>query len=385
MHNISLVYDIPFDQEEIKQLAVNLQGKREYDQTESISKEINDFVFESLSVIKNKFGPDFLADLNFRIGLALHTKPLISRLQSHIQISNNMTFGIKQKYSYAFDLASEYSFQLTKKYNVRLSDDEIAYLALHFIVGLQKIEKLNANKKILIISEQRKRNTVLIQQQILQWFREEICSIDLASSTELGRINLNEFDAILTTNEKALELVPHAVQINFFPTQTDHIKIEMALSGITNSKDILQNFHPELFYAGGLHTKNETIELLCDKAEKLYPSNGKLLKSVMLHEMIANTYFGNDIAMPHPDIPVCEKSFICVAIPKKPIFWENNQTVELVLLVSIEKDNPAALQIWQYLSYFISDEDLLQQIIQNPTYSNFIEVVTKFYQNLLGR
>ena len=173
--------------------------------------------------------------------------------------------------------------------------------------------------------------------------------------------------------------------INFFLTEADHQKIEMALSGITNSADVLHHFHKHLFYAGPCASKSELIQILCGKSESMFPTSGRLLHSIMLHETITSTYFGNGVAMPHPDQPMTDQSFISVGIPDKPLLWEGEESASLVLLVSIEKDNPAALQIWQYLSYLLSDEDIIQRIIDNPTYENFTDSIAFFYRRLLGR
>ncbi|NLH92560.1 MAG: PRD domain-containing protein [Atopobium sp.] len=385
IHKICDAYQVDYSSEEVKSLALNLQCKQEYSQSDSISQEINDFVFHTLQAIRDKYGIDFTGDLNLRINLAMHTKPLIARMQSNVLLKNSMTFNIKQKYSFAFDLASEYSYHLSRKFGIKLTDDEISYLALHFIVGLQKTEHNRNGKHVLLISEQRKSNTILIQQQLLQWFSDTVFSLDLANMQDLHDINISGYDVILTTDENTVAQVPNAILINFFLNENDHIKIDMALCGIINSNDILRHFFPDLFYAGPVSSKEDLIKLLCGQAEKRFPTDGKLYQSVKLHEEIANTYFGNAMAMPHPDQPMSVQSFICVGIPDKPLKWDNEENIRLVFLVCLEKNNPAALQIWQYLSFLISDEDRIMEIASHPTYDYFIQVITDFYKKILGR
>ena len=384
IHSLCDTYQLEYSVEEVKALALSLQCKQEYSETDSISKDINDFVFTALQIIRDKYDIDFTGDLNLRINLAMHMKPLIARIQSQVFLKNPMTFTIKQKYSFAFDLASEYSFQISQKYGVRLSDDEVSYLALHFIVGLQKSEKAPCGKPILLISEQRKSNTILIQQQLLQWFPDSVCTIDLANQYELSSVDISHYDVVLTTSRNTLKDIPNAVLINFFLNETDRIKINMALSGIKTIDDILNNFNKTMFFAGDISSKDELIKTLCTKAEHVYPTDGELHRSVQLHETIANTYFGNTIAMPHPDQPMSEKSFICVGIPSTPLKWDSqDENVKLVFLVCLQKNNPVALQLWQYLSFLISDEEIIKTIVQHPTYDNFIIAITEFYNRIL--
>lgn len=381
----SLVFNIPCDEEEIKFLATEIQCKREYDENNSISEEINNFVFSALKEIKRKFNIDFLANMDLRISLALHTNPLINRLKNDMQLNNALALEVKQSFPYAYDLANEYAYSVFRKYDIKPNEDEIAYLALHFIAAIKNDERANANQKVLLISEQRKSNTILIQQQILNWFKNDILTVTTINIIEIESTNLDEYDAILTTTEEVLQIIPSAVMISFFPSEKDRVKIEMAFSGITRASEVMKSFHPELFYCGEVSDKNELINILCDKAIEFYSLDESFRESVMFHESIANTFFGNKLSMPHPDTYITEESFICVGIPSSPIQWDEEPDVSLVLLVSIRKNDPKALRLWQYLSFLINDDTLLKQILQTPTYENFYNVLSKFYKKIFDK
>ena len=381
----ALVFNIPCDEGEIKFLATEIQCKREYDEHNSISEEINNFVFGALKEIKRKFNIDFLANMDLRISLALHTNPLITRLKNNMQLNNALALEVKQSYPYAYDLANEYAYSVFREYNIKPNEDEIAYLALHFIAAIKNDERANANQKVLLISEQRKSNTILIQQQILNWFKNDIFTVTTINIIEIDSTNLDEYDAILTTTEEVLQIIPSAVMISFFPSEKDRVKIEMAFSGITRASEVMKSFHKELFYYGEVTDKNELINILCDKAIEYYSLDESFRESVMFHESIANTFFGNKLSMPHPDTYITEESFICVGIPSTPIQWDEEPEVQLVLLVSIRKNDPKALRLWQYLSFLINDDTLLKQILHIPIYDNFYNVLSKFYKKIFDK
>ena len=82
---------------------------------------------------------------------------------------------------------------------------------------------------------------------------------------------------------------------------------------------------------------------------------------------------------------ITSDSFICVGIPATPIQWDDQSDVRLVLLVSIQKDNPSALNIWQYLSYFITSDTVLSEILKDPTWDHFISVIDSFFREKIGR
>lgn len=51
--------------------------------------------------------------MSLRIALALHTLPLIPRMRLNMQLTNLMTFEIKQKYIIAFNVATLYAEELS--------------------------------------------------------------------------------------------------------------------------------------------------------------------------------------------------------------------------------------------------------------------------------
>ena len=93
------IYNFEFNDDEIFFLALNLYGKREFDKQEFITDEINNLVFLGLYKIKEIFGLDFTSNLNLRISLGLHILPLLTRINTNMQLRNIMTFNIKQKYT----------------------------------------------------------------------------------------------------------------------------------------------------------------------------------------------------------------------------------------------------------------------------------------------
>ena len=100
------------------------------------------------------------------------------------------------------------------------------------------------------------------------------------------------------------------------------------------------------------------------------------METIEAREDISPTYFGNHIAVPHPLTPLSKDTFVSVAILDKPIRWDATHMVQLIMLVSVEKNNPKAFQIWHYLSNLVRNDDTLDMILKNPTYEAFIQSLT---------
>ncbi|GAA6428133.1 BglG family transcription antiterminator [Dielma fastidiosa] len=374
-------YSLPYTESEVILLALNLQGKREYDQQEYISDEINKKIYHGLQQINENYNLDLTNDLNLRISLGLHILPLLSRLKTGMLLKNIMTYTIKQKFPFAFDIASTFTYSILPEYKERLSDDEISYLALHFSVSLNQTTPVANRKDILLICSQQKSETILIQQKIKQWFNN-INEIKTVSASMVKPEIFDDYNAILTTESKIAEAYPKAMLVNYFLTDTDYQKIEMALNGFTSVKDILDKFDEDLFYYGNVKDKYEMIDILFKKAKKKFKLSDELYDSVMLHEKIASSCFGNKLAIPHPERLITDCTFIAVGIPKEEIIWEGDTSINLVMLVSIDKNNVRAYQLWYYLSFLISNKDMLNRITKVPTYENLISIINDVYKNL---
>ena len=372
------IYNFEFNDDEIFFLALNLYGKREFDKQEFITDEINNLVFLGLYKIKEIFGLDFTSNLNLRISLGLHILPLLTRINTNMQLRNIMTFNIKQKYTLAYDLASTFTNTIIPS-DKKILDDEIAYVALHFVNYIDE-NSPQKKKRMLIISSLRRSETILLQNNILRNF-PSIKEVKIIPKNSLSTTNVNNYTVICTTENDIFINNNKIQKISYFLNDTDIKKIELLLDGFNGPKDILDCFSEDLFYYGDAPSKNAVIKWLYEMAYKQGLADEKLYHSIMNHENVTSTYFGNYLAIPHPEIFLSETSFISVAILPKPILWDD-EYVDIVFLVSIQKNNPNAFKLWSYLSFLISNNTTLEEIKKEPTFQNLSKVISKIYEDL---
>lgn len=372
------IYNFEFNDDEIFFLALNLYGKREFDKQEFITDEINNLVFLGLYKIKEIFGLDFTSNLNLRISLGLHILPLLTRINTNMQLRNIMTFNIKQKYTLAYDLASTFTNTIIPS-DKKILDDEVAYVALHFVNYIDE-NSPQKKKRMLIISSLRRSETILLQNNILRNF-PSIKEVKIIPKNSLSTTNVNNYNVICTTENDIFINNNKIQKISYFLNDTDIKKIELLLDGFNGPKDILDCFSEDLFYYGDAPSKNAVIKWLYEMAYKQGLADEKLYHSIMNHENVTSTYFGNYLAIPHPEIFLSETSFISVAILPKPILWDD-EYVDIVFLVSIQKNNPNAFKLWSYLSFLISNNTTLEEIKKEPTFQNLSKVISKIYEDL---
>lgn len=105
-----------------------------------------------------------------------------------------------------------------------------------------------------------------------------------------------------------------------------------------------------------------------------------LVVGSMMEEYTCGMIFGTPVSSSRR-ITFSLPTFIAVAVLDEKIRWEEDQ-VNVVFLVSIEKDNLLAYKLWHYLSYLISNEAAIQALNQTLTYEHLIETVKKIYEDI---
>mgnify|MGYP000113871800 CR=1 FL=1 len=125
--------------EEVAYLTMHLCGKNSKQLSNNyINQEILDIVKEMLMIIEKVANIPFQADLNLQLALSLHLIPLVKRIQYGTFMHNPLKDEIKSKLIMAYELAVKACVVINQRFNCTLSEDEIAYFALHINLSLEQ-------------------------------------------------------------------------------------------------------------------------------------------------------------------------------------------------------------------------------------------------------
>ncbi|BDR57711.1 BglG family transcription antiterminator [Xylocopilactobacillus apicola] len=361
---------------EILSLAIYIRGKSDLE-NEYISKNVDEFIKASLGEIKEKFNIDFAQEIELRVSLALHIIPLLTRIEFNIQNKNHLLKQIKRSFPLAFDMGAYMGMLIQKKINKKIEEGEIAYLAIYFNQYLIKLNGLSGLQRILIITNLKRSEDILLKQRLVTWFANEIAEIKIINFYELEEIKFDDYDVIFTTEPGHDEL--GAILINQYPDDSEYTKIKLAIDGFRNVEEITQLFSSERFVVGDFKTKQEVLNRLCQiSASKIATDKTELLEAVNLREDLGSSYFGNQIALPHPLNPFSVGTFVSVVVIKNSLAWDEDQNqVHLALLVVIEKNNTKVFQLWDYLGQMIKSHHFVERVLNKPTYGRFISELTE--------
>ncbi|WP_428910850.1 BglG family transcription antiterminator [Niallia sp. Krafla_26] len=335
---------VSFNKSEIKYLAIHLAGKRMLDGNKSgknlvISGRIDQLVTEILEKIYESFKIDFRDNLDLRMSLSQHIVPLEVRLKFDMTMKNPLLNEIKERFLFAYSIATFACGIIGQHYNKLLDENEIAYFAMSFELALQR-DKYNIRKKnILIVCSSGKGSAQLLKHQYLERFGNYINEIETCDVHTLASRSLDNIDYIFTTVPIKAKVKVPILEVQYFLENKDAQHVFEVLTRDTG-ENITQYYSESLFFADlDLSTKEEVLQYMCQRIQEIEDVPDDFQDAVFARERLAPTEFGNFVAIPHPSRTLSKKTFACVAILKKPIIWEK-QEVQVVFLVSIE-DQPS--------------------------------------------
>lgn len=377
------IFNTPISESEINHLAISLRGKSNYSDDSYITQEIDEFVLNSLMLIKNKFSVDFIDNIQLRVSLSLHLIPLLIRLKYNMQLKNELLNDMKKSFQVALDIASSFSYHIQEKYGYVLSEDEISYLAIYFNSALEEQLENEGTNRILIISSLKRSETLLLRERMNFWFSNSISELIIEDIFSVAKEDLHKFDVICTTEKNDFYKTNKAILISQFPTIDDYRKIKLNLDGFKSKDDFLRLFKRDMFTIDKFRDKTELLNKLSsmikDENCDIYTINTEVLK----REAMGGTYFGCGVAMPHPIYPVTSKTHISIALVNEGINWDDEgNKAYIVILVSMEKNNSKAFKIWSYLTELVSNEIYVNAIKEDMTYENFIKQLSRILDEI---
>lgn len=372
---ISRRFFVKVTEEEIGYFALYLGVKGNNRDSGAITKEMDQFIRESLEAIKQNFGVDLTDNINLRVTLALHCMSLQIRIKYDMQMKNEMLDYIRETFPLGYDISTYFAFLLQKKYGKRVTEDETALLAVHFYSSLLELNNGSNKIKILVISSMINSMTLLMKQTLLRWFSNYVSAIDFVNAVDVTEDMLDEYEIFLTTEKEEFFEKGLAMYVDPFPTQHDYMNIKLNIDGFKNIEDVVAIFDPQLFTSVKKEEKEKVLKMVCDQASECYDVED-LYSQVLQREEIGSTFFSKQIAVPHPLYAVSSDTFVSVLVSKQPIIWDEEENeVNLVMLMHIGKNNPQAFQLWDYFSKIFADKSLVESLIEQPTYENFIRLM----------
>lgn len=378
---IENTFDITLPNSEVCYLTQHLSGKKHFEFNSDsfdmkIDEKISFLVNKILRSIFDQTRMDFYNDLDLKLNLALHMIPFVERVQNGMMIRNPIIYDIKEKYNFAYELASIGLSSVCEELNTKISEDEISFFALHFILALKrKREEINPSN-ILIVCNTGRASSQLLAYQIQKEFGSKINTIQIIEYHMLNHINFESYDIIFSTVPISKKLPLPIHYIDNLLSEDDFKSIGRCLEEDKPRFHLSELLSEHLFFKDIMaNTKEEAIYELAMKIKKNVKLPHNFYELVLEREQFASTELSNLIAIPHPNEAITSTTFIAVGILKRPITWSKRQ-VQIIFLISIMPNNKQDLRdFYEGLVEFTNIEQNTLTLLQTPTYKQLLSLL----------
>lgn len=344
---VSERFSVSLPEEEIAYISIHLSGKQALrvmegeSSTVIISDEVWDAVAEMLDLVYRGFHFDFRDDLELRMSLAQHIVPLTVRLRYRLRLENPLLSDIKSRFPLAYSMANDASTVLARRYGAECSEDEIGYLALAFALALERLRDEAPKKNILIVCASGAGSAKLLEYRYRQQFGPYVNEILTSDAAHINQIDLSRIDYVFTTVPLDRELPVPVRLVNFFLDDRDVEDMRGVLSASSEGDlvaETLSYLDDRLFIPHGVFAGKEgALRALCSCVAETRSVPPDFIQRVFERESLAQTAFGNRVAMPHPMEPCSDDTFVAVLLLDEPVAW-GQQQVQAIFLVSIARE-----------------------------------------------
>lgn len=189
------------------------------------TEESIELVTDFLIVLTRKYEVDLIGNSEFKEKLILYVAPMLHRLKFKHSIGNKINENVKQIHPLEFKMASEMAVLVKEKYNMRVPEDELAYIAVHLAAIYKKwCQKLNS----VIVCDYDESIISYIKSRILNQFEDRIKVVSCITFRQLisGKTEVfKDVDFIITTSSVADKTNLPFVQVSPVMDQKDFDKL----------------------------------------------------------------------------------------------------------------------------------------------------------------
>lgn len=334
-----------------------------------LDKSVRNFIKK----VSNILDIDLTHDEHLKDMLISHIGPMIFRLQKSISVNNPVAEEVKKQYSVLYNVVWLSVRELTEEFNIKMTADEAAFLAIHVQIAVEKVHK---SLNILVICPHGIATSELIISKLKRIIldTDKVIKVDF---DDLDKIDLNNIDFIVSSVKlpdikvPVFEVSPVITEQEmneiglFYNNDLDKNRLLKSSEKIeTNNNLIRELLEDNVLLKSKAKNKEEVFKEILNISNKFNLKNTLFLDSIIKREKMGSTSVYTGISIPHCDPKYVNRSQLGIITLEKPIQWGNN-LIKVVLLIAITDED---LDI---------TKDILISVYRKIEDKNFIEELWK--------
>ena len=369
IEKIEKEFHVEVPKNEEKYIALHLACKESLTEMNAISDEVLELVQDILERIKKYISIDLLNDFELRMTLCLHIQPMLTRLKYGLEQENPLTDKIKRELLEGYEMAVIANDVIFEKYKHKMNEDELAFLAMHFALAVEKTKAENKKIKVIIVCTTGKGTARLLQYKLMNQYHLDEENVLLASIFRLKEINLEEYNCILSTITIEEKLPIPVILID--PTLNE-ISLRK-INSFMNKDDDYAWIHEELLFVNKhFKTKEEALNYMISQTKSYFGLDETFGESIKKRETMGSTEVGNQCALPHTFNWNCEHLIFSMMTLDKPIVW-NKQEVKCILLLYVPLEYPDGISLSEKITNLVCDHTKIMKLTKQLNKENLVQ------------
>ena len=393
LNEIEQVKGYKISKEERLFLSISVAGMRtpantaEIEQKINISEGVADMIVEMLDRIQQEFDITVIANELFD-DFVYHVFFMINRLKYGFHIYNPMVDDFKNKYSVAYKMAEIGKEVLEERAHIKMTEDEMGFLAAYFGVFLVEQESEKKRCKIAIVCGSGKIIGRLIENQLKKVFTD----VEPEFETFYGEFDETKkdcYDYIVTTTPLNLDTdIPVVFMDEVFDREYIQRKFEniryLAEAGHSIRKGIDSLFmnlldETRFFVLDSESTYDENIDRMVISLTNQGELDAGFSQRVREREKRSTMVLDRNIAFPHTK-NMLSKLTLALGVFPEMLKDKKYGSVRLVILLGIPEsmeDDTVLIRLYDEILAIGKNPDILPKIQEMESYREFLLYITE--------
>jgi len=390
---VEAIKDYLIPREERIYLCISIAGMRtpvntkEIEQRINISEDIADIIVDIIDKIKDELSVTIIANELFD-DFVYHMFFMINRLKYGFHIHNPMLNELKDHHTLSYKMAEIAKDVLESHVDIRMTEDEMGFMAAYFSVFLIEQEPEETRCKIAIICGNGKIIGRLIQNQVKRLFNTEP-DFTFFYNGEFHSYQANEFNYIITTTNLNINTdVPVIYMEEVFDRDYIRRKFEnikyLTDAGRTMRKGIDCLFfnlldESRFFVLDASLSYKDNLDFMI----RLLHSQGDLddhfTERLQEREKVSSMILQQHVAFPHTFNKIPKLTLALGVYPESPQ-EEKYKDIKLVILLGIPEqmeNDSVIIHLYDEILAMLQDEKVIKKIQNMNSYQELLMYLTE--------
>ena len=333
-------FSLTLPSSEVHYIQLHLEGDTLLEQTtqmkEVTDKRIRQLIHENVTLYSE----------NILLGLVMHIKEAVLRIQKGLLIHNPFLQDVKKNFPASFTEAIQLANALSRTFAINVPEDEVAFIAVHIQAMKEQTEEKQQKKiSVLLVCSSGKGTSQLLAARIRRNY-EKIEISRILSIQELMQTSIYE-DLVISTVNLNLDTIP-TINVSPVLNKLERQKIELFLENAQKKPEKSTNHFANLikedliFLDHSFEDYQEVIQFIGKQLIEKGYAEEEIISSSLEREQLSFTSFGK-FATPHGAPKYVKKSAIVFLRLANELMWGETK-VKYLFFICIKDETAQELE-----------------------------------------